>query len=70
MSAESDMNDDLKVAIQTLAADNARLCAIAKVADDLAEFLGWLDRGGGLGLSTHTRLRKALDAYKVVRNGG
>lgn len=51
---------DWKLAAQTLAADNARLCSIAIAADALAE---------AAAKSSAPAIRDALDAYKVVRNG-
>ncbi len=67
------MSDDDKAkwvaASQMLAGDNARLCGIVLEADNLAELLEWLDRGGGLGLKVHDRIRAALDAYRIQRQG-
>lgn len=48
-----------------LAADNARLCDIALAADKCIAFLeqhGLTRYGSG-------KLRKLVDAYKIVRNG-
>jgi hypothetical protein len=53
---------DLGAAVQMLAADNARLCDIALAADKLAEAV---ERSLYLTLET----KRALDAYKIVRQG-
>ena len=60
------MSGDLGEAVQMLAADNAKLCEIALKADELAYEVGRL-----LGTGTYSmmKLRKALDAYRVVRQG-
>lgn len=70
MSAESDMNGDLKAAIQILAADNARLLGIVQAADELLEASV---RALGIFVPPYTpalqSLKNAIDAYKIARNG-
>lgn len=62
------MSGDLENAVQTLAADNAKLCTIAIAADKLAEatkaFMGnrWNSAKGKAVLV-------ALDAYNIARQG-
>lgn len=55
-----------KNAAQMLAADNARLCEIALKADALA-----LEVGRLLGTGTYSmaKIRRAFEAYTIVRNG-
>lgn len=54
-------------AAQTLAADNARLCAIALAADKLEQAVTSLVQDAHQSL--YTNLRAALDAYKIARQG-
>lgn len=56
------MNGDLEEAVRMLAADNCRLIDIALAADKLA------DAVADAVLKTPAE-RRALDAYRVVRNG-
>jgi hypothetical protein len=53
----------------TLAADNVRLCNIALAADAVAEAAVDCLRVEGSTFSKHRALKKALEAYWVVRNG-
>jgi len=63
MGSDKDDVETWRNAAQTLAADNARLCAIALAADKLAEAVEReLETGEHLA-------QPALDAYKVVRQG-
>ncbi len=61
----SDLSGDLGTAVQSLAADNARLCEILLAADKLVEEIEKKLRHG----QDYIAIRKALDAYKVVRQG-
>lgn len=67
------MNGDLENAVSMLAADNARLCDIGIAADKLAEEVERLledeDRGSPYLKWRLKILWRALEAYKVVRNG-
>lgn len=66
------MNGDLREAVQTLAADNARLCGIAQAADQLVANLRRLiqaeDRHGFRFLNKK-EIEDCIIAYTVVRNG-
>ncbi len=64
-SSDDKPHGDLEAALQMLAADNARLCEIALAADALAEAIEMKLRAGQDGIA----IRKALAAYRVVRNG-
>lgn len=59
------MTGDLEAAIQTLAADNARLCGIAEAADKLAKAVERLLDGD----ECHREVERAWDEYKVKRQG-
>jgi hypothetical protein len=62
VSAESDMNGDLREAIRMLAADNVRLLGIVEAADKLAEAI----KNHG---ERHFAVRDALDAFRIIRQG-
>ena len=56
---------ELRAAIQTLAADNARLCGIALAADALAEAFHKYQNGR----AAIFHVEKALSEYMQARNG-
>lgn len=54
--------DDSHVRAMNDANEASALCAsLAAERDRLREMLEWLDRGGGLGLGVHARIRAAMD---------
>lgn len=65
MSDENNMSGDLRAAVTMLAGDNARMCDILLAADRLAdEIEKKLHSGQDL-----IAIRRALESYKVVRQG-
>jgi hypothetical protein len=71
----SDAKDDVDTwrnAAQTLAADNARLCAIALAADKMVENLLRLTRAEdrhGFRFLTKKSIEDVIIAYKIERQG-
>ena len=60
------MSGDLEEAVRMLAADNARMCDIIIAADELAAMV---DAQPNAPVAPYPRLRKALEKYKIVRQG-
>lgn len=61
------MSGDLEEAVRMLAADNARLCEILLAADALAETLERAQRNNPW--REGSEMKRALDAYRVARQG-
>lgn len=64
-----DIRGDLRRAIQTLAADNARLCIIVMAAERLAKAIEEVRYLKNTVPSVWEYFSDALDAYKIARDG-
>lgn len=60
------MSGDLEEAVRMLAADNARMCDIIIAADELAEAVAEQPHAP---VGPRPRLLKALEKYRIVRQG-